>query len=139
MSMICFVQTLFFIIAPKKLSVNHNIQYQHKLLKIFEKGQVLRLLLSKTSFNSVASWHSTRGPSIKDVSPNFRFLGYPPSLCLLKSTSERLLFGHFLYLPPTPFGETSFMDGPQFCLHGIMTKDGIVRRLLSTLLEKYPT
>ena len=50
--------------------------------------------------------------SIKDVSPNFRFLGYPPSPCLPKSTSERLLFGHFLYPPPSPIGETSFMDGP---------------------------
>ena len=55
------------------------------------------------------------GPSIKDVSQNFRFLGYPPSPRLLKSmksTNERLLFGHFLYPPPSPFGETSFMDGP---------------------------
>ena len=52
------------------------------------------------------------GPSIKDVSPNFRFLGYPPSPGLLKSASERLLFGHFLYPPPSPFGETPFMDGP---------------------------
>ena len=41
-----------------------------------------------------------------------KFLGYPPSPCLLKSTSERLLFGHFLYPPPSPFEETSFMDGP---------------------------
>ena len=53
-----------------------------------------------------------KGPSIKDVSPNFRFLGYPPSPCLLKSTSECLLFGHFLYPPPSPFGDTSFIDGP---------------------------
>ena len=55
-----------------------------------------------------------KGPSIKDVSPKFRFLGYPPFPCLLKSTSERLLFGHFCTPlgPPFPFGETSFMDGP---------------------------
>ena len=46
-----------------------------------------------------------KGPSIKDVSPNFRFLGYPSFPCLLKSTSERLLLGHFLYPPPSPSGE----------------------------------
>ena len=43
----------------------------------------------------------------RHVSPNFRFWGYPPSPCLLKSTSERLLFGHFLYPPgplPPPLG-----------------------------------
>ena len=52
-----------------------------------------------------------QGPSINDVSPNFRFLGYPPSPRLLKSTSKRLLLGHFLYPPPSPFGETLFMVG----------------------------
>ena len=31
---------------------------------------------------------SLQGPPIKDVSPNFRFLGYPPSPCLLKSTKQ---------------------------------------------------
>ena len=51
-----------------------------------------------------------KGPSIKDVSQNFRFLGYLPSSCLLKFTSERFLFGRFSI--PLPFGETSFMDGP---------------------------
>ena len=40
-----------------------------------------------------------KGPSINDVSPNFRFLGYPPSPCLLKSTSKRLLFWAF-FVPP---------------------------------------
>ena len=60
----------------------------------------------------VLEYKNAKGPSIKDVSPNLRFLGYPPSPCLPKSTSERLLFGHFLYPPPSPFGETSFMDGP---------------------------
>ena len=47
---------------------------------------------------------TSKGPSIKDVSPNFKFLRYPPSPCLPKSTSERLLFGHFLYPLPPPLG-----------------------------------
>ena len=35
---------------------------------------------------SIVDLKSPKGPSIKDVSPNFRFLGFPPSPCLLKST-----------------------------------------------------
>ena len=67
---------------------------------------------------------TSKGPSIKDVSPNFRFLGYPPSPCLLKSTSERLLFGIFLYPPPSPFGETSFMDSPLTKWEFVQSKQG---------------
>ena len=61
------------------------------------------------NLRDIADLH--QGPSTKDVFPNFIFLGYPPFPCLLKSTSERLLFGHFLYPPPSPFGKMSFMDG----------------------------
>ena len=70
-------------------------------LGVFEDLNFKILLVNINSFS--------KGPSINDVSPNLRFLGYP---CLLKSTSKRLLFGHFLYPPPSLFGETSFMDGP---------------------------
>ena len=45
-----------------------------------------------------------KGPSIKDVSQNFRFLGYPPSPCLLKSTSEVSFLGIFCTPLPPPLG-----------------------------------
>ena len=71
----------------------------------------------QSELSSLVIWmwmmKSSKGPSIKDVSPNFRFLRYPSSPCLPESTNECLLFGHFLYPPPSPFEETSFMDGPQ--------------------------
>ena len=76
----------------------------------FLLSQLTLLLKSKPLWRVGKSCHLiSKGPSINDVSPNFRFLGYPPSPCLLKSTSIRLLFGHFLYPPPSPFGETSFI------------------------------
>ena len=71
---------------------------------------------SNNFWNSKKVRFMPKGPSIKDVFLNFRFWGtlFPlsPQISYLKSTSECLLFGHFLYPPPSPFGKTSFMDGP---------------------------
>ena len=47
-------------------------------------------------------------------------LGFLELIVILKSikltvcTGECLLFGHFLYPPPSPFLKTSFMDGPLY-------------------------
>ena len=45
-----------------------------------------------------------KGPSIKDVSPNFHFLGYPPSPCLPTSPLPLSPQGRHLpiFLPPSP-------------------------------------
>ena len=64
-------------------------------------------------YNALNSISLQKGPFIKDISANFRLSGCTPSPCLLKSTSEHLLFGHFLYPPPSPIEETSFMNGPK--------------------------
>ena len=98
------------------------LPYQLSILVVankYKKSHICgaTLLTSKYAISALHCfiiWDKSKGPSINDVSPNYRFLGYPPSPCLLKSASKCLLFGHFLYPPPSPFGETSFMDGPLF-------------------------
>ena len=71
-------------VPPEVVKVSPKILFISNSLFVFIENHVFFVLFFSPIFPLVYG----KGPSINGVSPNFRFLGYPPFPCLLKSTAH---------------------------------------------------